>query len=156
LNSDIEQLGKINVTTPAMNVEVTSVRKQESTVGRSPAAVYVITHAHTWAISLRGLTDRYSNMLLVLVDGRSVYSPLVGTVYWDVQDMLLEDIDRIEVIRGPGGTLWGDNAFNGVVNIITKKAKDTQGSLVTYGGGTENLGLGGARYGGTFGEDLHY
>jgi iron complex outermembrane receptor protein len=183
LNSDIEQLGKINVTTPAMNVEVTSVRKQESTVGRSPAAVYVITQemihrsacnnipdllrlvpgmevarvdAHTWAISLRGLTDRYSNMLLVLVDGRSVYSPLVGTVYWDVQDMLLEDIDRIEVIRGPGGTLWGDNAFNGVVNIITKKAKDTQGSLVTYGGGTENLGLGGARYGGTFGEDLHY
>ena len=112
--------------------------------------------AHSWAITSRGFNDRTGNKLLVLIDGRSVYTPLNSGVFWDVQDMLLEDIERIEVIRGPGGTLWGANAVNGVINIITKKAKDTQGALVTYGGGTEDLALGGARVGGTIGEDLHY
>ena len=183
LNLDIDQLAKTPVAVPSMDIPVTSVTKEASTVGRSAAAVYVITQemihrsgannvpdllrlvpgmevaridAHTWAISSRGLTDRYANMLLVLIDGRSVYTPLVGAVYWDVQDVMLEDVDRIEVIRGPGGTLWGDNAVNGVVNIITKKAKDTQGVLATYGGGTENLGLGAFRYGGNFGENLNF
>jgi iron complex outermembrane recepter protein len=183
LNMDIEQLGKVDVSTPSMNLEVTSVSKQESTVGKSPAAIYVLTdemikragvnnipdalrlvpgvqvaqcNANSWAITIRGNNSRYNNRLLVLIDGRSVYQQVTGAVYWDQQDMLLEDIDRIEVIRGPGGTLWGDNAFSGVINIITKKAKDTQGALVTYGGGTEDLALGGARYGGKIGENLNY
>jgi len=183
LDLDIEQLGKIDVRAPALNVEVTSVSKQESTVGRSAAAIFVITqemirrsgcnnipdllrlvpglevariNAHQWAISSRGFNDYLANKLLVLIDGRTVYTPLYGGVFWDVQDLLLEDIERIEVIRGPGGTLWGANAVNGVINIITKKAKDTQGALVTYGGGSEDLALGGARVGGNNGGGLYW
>lgn len=183
LNLDIEQLAKVNLQTPAMSQEVTSVSRQESTVGRSAAAVYVITSemihrsacnsvpdllrlvpgldvaqvdAHTWAITSRGFNDRYANKLQVLIDGRTVYWPVFAGVYWDMQDLLLEDIDRIEVIRGPGATMWGANAVNGVINIITKKAKDTQGGLVTYGGGTEDLALGGARVGGVINDDLHW
>jgi len=182
LDMDIDQLSKVNVTEKpnavgpmSMNTEVTSVNKQESTVGHSPAAVFVITQdmirrsgyntipdllrlvpglevaridAHTWAITSRGFNGRFANKLLVLIDGRTVYTPMFSGVQWDVQDLLLEDVDRIEVIRGPGSTLWGANAVNGVVNIITKKAKDTQGALVTYGGGSEDLALGGVRYGG--------
>lgn len=84
-------------------------------------------NAHDWAISARGLNANLANKLLVLVDGRAVYTPLYGGVLWNVQDCLLADIDRIEVISGPGGTLWGANAVNGVINIITKAAQDTQG-----------------------------
>src|SRR3954466_5151858 len=94
----------------------------------------------------RGFNDEFANQLLVLIDGRSVYTPLFAGVYWDVQDLMLEDISRIEVIRGPGATLWGANAVNGVINITSKSAKDTQGLLLTGGGGTEEVGFG-ARYG---------
>jgi len=105
--------------------------------------------ANTWDVSARAFTGSiFANKLLVMIDGRSVYSPLYGGVFWDVQDVVLEDIERIEVIRGPGGTLWGANAVNGVVNVITKKAKDTQGTLVSFGGGTEERGFGTVRYGG--------
>jgi len=108
-------------------------------VGRNTSSV--------WAVSPRGFSDELSNKLLVMIDGRSVYSPLHSGVYWDVQDVFMEDVDRIEVVRGPGGTLWGANAVNGVVNIITKPAGETQGGLITAGGGTEERILSGARYG---------
>lgn len=155
-------------------IKVTSVSKKEEALVRAPAAIHVLTqedirrsgvtsiaealrlvpgmqvarqNAHTWAISARGFNDTFANKLLVLMDGRSVYTPLFSGVFWDVQDTLLDDIDRIEVIRGPGSTLWGANAVNGVVNIITKRAQDTQGALVTVGGGTEDQGFVGVRYG---------
>jgi iron complex outermembrane receptor protein len=135
-----------------MNVQVTSVSKSEQTLSRTASAIFVITaedisrsgatnipdllrmvpgmdvaqiNANTWAISARGLNGEFSNELLVLVDGRTVYVPTFGGVFWDVLDMPLDDIERIEVIRGPGGTIWGANAVNGVVNIITKKAEET-------------------------------
>ena len=166
-----------------LKVKVTSVSKRPELLSDAAAAVYVISQedirrsgatsipealrlapglevarqdAHTWAISSRGFNDEFANQLLVLIDGRSVYTPLFAGVYWDVQDVLLEDIDRIEVIRGPGGTLWGANAVNGVINITTKNARDTQGLLVTGGAGTEIHGFGGIRYGGQVGENAHY
>ncbi|MFH0730165.1 MAG: TonB-dependent receptor plug domain-containing protein [Pseudomonadota bacterium] len=112
--------------------------------------------ANKWAISSRGFNGRFANKLLVLMDGRSVYTPLYSGVFWDVQDTLMEDIDRIEVIRGPGATLWGANAVNGIVNIITKKPADTQGSLIAAGVGTEERGFGAVRYGGSAGPDIRY
>ena len=105
-------------------------------------------NANTWAISARGFNSQFANKLLVLVDGRAVYTPLLGGVSWDTVDVPLEDIDRIEVIRGPGGTVWGNNAVNGVINIITKKAQDTLGTLVTGGGGTLEQEFGTVQYGG--------
>lgn len=163
-----------------MNAEVTSVSKRESTIGQSPSAVTVITQDDirrsgatsipdalrmspglavaqidnsTWAISARGFNSSTANKLLVLMDGRSVYTPLYSGVFWDVQDTFMQDIDRIEVIRGPAGTLWGANAVNGVINVITKDAKDTQGLLLTGGTGNEERDFGGARYGWKLGDD---
>lgn len=159
-----------------MDIKVTSVTKTEQKMSQVAAAVYVITqediarsgatnipdllrmvpgmdvaqiNANTWAISARGFNAQFTNKLLVLIDGRAVYTPLLGGVNWDVQDVPLEDIDRIEVIRGPGATVWGANAVNGVVNIVTKEAAATKGGLVAAGGGTEAQGLGLAQYGGT-------
>ena len=166
-----------------MDVEVTSVAKKEQKVGETAAAIFVITQedirrsgvtsipealrlapgvevsrvdANKWSIGVRGFGSRLSRSVLVLIDGRSVYTPLFAGVYWEVQDTLLEDIERIEVIRGPGGTLWGANAVNGVINIITKSATETQGLLATAGGGSEEKGFGGLRYGGKVGEDFSY
>lgn len=112
--------------------------------------------SNRWAISARGFNSTISDKLLVMLDGRTLYTPLYAGVFWDVQDTMLEDIDRIEVISGPGGTLWGANAVNGVINITTKQAKDTQGLLLTGGGGTELRGFGGFRYGGALSPTLHY
>ena len=166
-----------------MDMPVTSVTKEQSTVGRSPAAVFVITNemirrsgattipealrmapgldvaqvnSNTWAISSRGFNWTFGNKMLVLIDGRTVYNHDFSGMYWDVQDVVLEDIDRIEVVRGPGGTLWGANAMNGVINIITKSSKDTQGSYAMAGGGSHELGMETYRYGGKIGDDLTY
>lgn len=166
-----------------MSVEVTSVSKRPEKLSEAPAAISVITSdelrrsgatsipealrlvpgmevarvdSHNWAVSARGFNDLFANKLLVLMDGRSVYTPLFSGVHWDVQDTILEDIERVEVIRGPGATLWGANAVNGVINIITKSAKDTQGLMLTGGGGTEEQGFAGVRYGGKLGENAYY
>lgn len=109
-----------------------------------------------WAVSMRGFGNRFSNKLLVLMDGRSIYTPLYAGVFWDVQNTFMDDVDRIEVVRGPGGTLWGANAVNGVINVLSKSAKDTQGGRVYAGGGTEERVDTGLRYGGKLGEGLHY
>src|ERR1700691_1981921 len=166
-----------------MNTEVTSVSKKEQSLSRTASAIFVISsenirrsgatnipdllrmvpgmdvaqiNANTWAVSSRGLNGCFSNELLVLLDGRNVYLPTFGGVFWDVLDMPLEDIERIEVIRGPGGTIWGANAVNGVVNIITKKAADTHGGLIVGGGGTLDQGFATTQYGGTLGKDTDY
>jgi iron complex outermembrane receptor protein len=112
--------------------------------------------SHQWAISSRGFNGKWANKLLVLIDGRTVYTPTSSGVYWDTQDVILEDIERIEVIRGPGAAMWGANAVNGVINIITRSAKETQGGAVTAGGGNEDLGFGSVRYGGSLGSRAHY
>src|SRR6202166_3575475 len=161
-----------------MNVKVTSVSKREETLSRTASAIFVITQediqnsgatnipdllrmvpgldveqidGSTWAISARGFNQQSSNKLLVLIDGRTVYSPLFSGVDWDAQAVPLENIDRIEVIRGPGASVWGANAVNGVISIITKRADQTQGGLVSGGGGTNEQGFGTARYGGSLG-----
>ena len=166
-----------------MNIEVTSVSKKEQKLSQAAAAVFVISQedirrsgatnipdllrmvpgihvaqldANIWAISIRGFTDRYGDKVLVLIDGRSVYTPLTSGVNWDQQDVPLEDIDRIEVIRGPGGTVWGANAVNGVINIITKSAKATQGGLASASGGSQESAQGLLQYGGTIGQKGAY
>ncbi|HEX7183152.1 MAG TPA: TonB-dependent receptor [Thermoanaerobaculia bacterium] len=166
-----------------MDVQVTSVSKRAEPISAAAAAVFVITQedlrrsgatsipealrmvpgvevaridASKWAISARGFNGRFANKLLVLIDGRSVYTPLFSGVFWDVQDTLIEDVDRIEVIRGPGATLWGANAVNGVINIITKSAHETVGGLLAAGGGSEERGFAGLRYGGALGKSSAY
>jgi iron complex outermembrane recepter protein len=164
------------------NIEVTSVSRRAERLSDAAASIYVITNddirrsgvtslpealrlapnlqvartsASGYAISARGFNNAIGNKLLVLIDGRTVYTPLFSGVFWDAQDVMLEDIDRIEVISGPGGTLWGANAVNGVINVITRKAQATQGTLAAAGGG--NLEAGGSvRHGGKFGADGHY
>jgi iron complex outermembrane receptor protein len=113
-------------------------------------------NAGTWAISARGFTTTTANKMLVQIDGRSVYTPLFSGVFWDAQDLFLPDLDRIEVIRGPAGTLWGANAINGVVNILNKPARDTQGLAIAVNTGSREYGSGGVRYGGRAGPNGHY
>lgn len=113
--------------------------------------------ASKWAISARGLNGQYTSKLLVMVDGRSVYTQLRSEVYWDVQDLLIEDIAYIEVIRGPGASLWGANAVNGVINIVTKPAQNTQGTLLTtHFGNNEEQAIVGIRHGGELDNGLAY
>ena len=162
-----------------MDIEVTSVSRAPETLNSAAAAVSVITdedirrsgattipetlrgvpglhvarrNSNSWAVSARAFSSITSEKLLVMSDTRSIYTPLLSGVQWDVQDYLLEDIERIEVIRGPGASLWGANAVNGVINITTKHARNTQGTFLSATVGTEELGSVAARYGGTFGE----
>lgn len=174
LNLSLAELG---------NIQVTSVAKKPQSLAESAAAIFVITqedirrsgvttipdalrmapgvqvaklNSSKWAISIRGFNDIFSNKLLVLVDGRTVYSPFFGGTYWDVQDTVLADIDQIEIIRGPGATLWGANAVNGVINIITKQSSETQGTLIRALAGNEERGTITMRYGGTFSPNSHF
>jgi iron complex outermembrane recepter protein len=165
-----------------MDVEVKLASKKEQPLFETSAAVHVLTQEHIrrsgatsipeilrlvpglhvarvdankWAISARGFNTLFANKLLVMIDGRSVYTPLFAGVYWDVQDVMIEDIDRIEVIRGPGASLWGANAVNGVINVITKQSSLTQGALIT-GGGSEEQGFVNGRFGGQISPNASY
>jgi len=166
-----------------LDMEVTSVSKRPERLSNAAASIQVITaedirrsgarsvpealrlapnlevariNAHDWAISARGFSARTANKLLVLIDGRTVYTPLFAGVFWEVQDVLLEDIERIEVISGPGATLWGANAVNGVINVVTKSAGSTQGTLISAGAGTELENFARIRHGGARGDDAHF
>ena len=166
-----------------MQVKVVSAAKIEQALQDTAAAVFVITaddirrsgvtnvmealrlapgvevtriDSSRWAITIRGFNGRFANKLLVLIDGRSVYTSQFSGVYWEIQDLFLPDIERIEVIRGPGGSLWGSNAVNGVINIITKNSKNTQGGLVTLTAGNEERTIAGVRYGGKLGDNAQY
>ncbi len=166
-----------------LDLDVVSVAKIPEKVSQSPAAVYVITqealrrsgastipealrmvpgmhvyriNGNKWAVSARGFAGRFANKMLVMIDGRAVYTPLFSGVFWDVQDTMIEDIEQIEVIRGPGGTLWGANAVNGIINIITKTSADTQGGLLSMETGSHENGTVAARYGGWLDEYTAY
>ncbi len=157
-----------------LSMEVTSVSKKKQSLNEVAAAIYVITNedirrsgvtsipealrlapgiqvsrmdANKWAISSRGFNSEFSNKLLVMIDGRTVYSPSFSGVYWDAQDTMMDDIERIEVIRGPGATTWGSNAVNGVINVITKSASQTQDGLFVAGVGDEEKSFASLRYG---------
>jgi iron complex outermembrane recepter protein len=165
-----------------LDVEVTSASKRPQALSETAAAISIVTaedlrrsgvrslpealrlaaglhvarfDGRTWAISARGFNSLAANKLLVLIDGRSVYTPLFSGVFWDVQNPLLEDIERIEVVRGPGATLWGANAVNGVINVITRHAADTQGDLAVLAGGNEERAFAAFRHGGSLGSG-HY
>lgn len=174
MDMDIEKL---------MSLEVTTASRYSQKLSEVASAVFVITQddirrsgvtsipealrmvpgvevarvsTDKWAISIRGFNGRFADKLQVLMDGRSVYNPLFAGVQWEQQDTLLEDIERIEVIRGPNASVWGANAVNGIINIITKKATQTQGLLLTAGGGSFERGFFGARYGGVINDNTHY
>ncbi len=166
-----------------MDVKVSTVSRKPESLKDVPAAVFVISQedirrstansipellrmapglsvaridGSKWSVTSRGDSGRFADDLLVMIDGRSVFSPLFSGTFWETLDLPLEDIDRIEIIRGPSGTIWGANAANGAIHIVTKRAKDTQGGLVSTGGGTEERGFATLRYGGQIGENLHY
>jgi iron complex outermembrane recepter protein len=185
-NQDVAQasqaLKKLSIE-ELMNIEVTSVSKAPEKLTQAASAIQVITqddilrsgatsipealrlapnlqvaqlNSHHWIISARGFNSTFANKLLVMIDGRTVYSPLFAGVFWDAQNVLLADVDRIEIISGPGGTLWGANAVNGIINIITKRAKDTGGLYVSASVGSVLKDLMEARYGGTIGPKFSY
>jgi len=166
-----------------MKLRVTSVSKTEESLSQAASAIFVITadairhsgatnipdllrmvpgmdvariNASTWAISARGFNARFSNELLVLIDGKSAYTPTFAGIYWDVLDLPLEDVQRIEVIRGPGATIWGANAVNGVINIVSRKSSETRGGLLVAGGGNIEQGFGTLQYGGSLGKGTDY
>lgn len=166
-----------------LNQDVSLVSRTPVKLTQSPSAVQVITgedirrsgatsipealrlapnlhvaqvDSRQWAVDARGFNNTLANKLLVMIDGRTIYTPLFAGVFWDVQHTILTDVDRIEVVSGPGATLWGANAVNGVINIVTKSAKETQGALFEGGGGSLLQDYGAIRYGGMGGSNLFY
>ena len=179
---DVQSLKQLSID-QLSDVDVTSVSRTRESLMGAAAAVAVVTNedirrtgaltvpealrstpgvfvaqdtANAWSVSSRGFSGVDSQDLLVLSDSRSIYTPLFSGVFWDVQDYLMDDIDRIEVIRGPGGALWGSNAVNGVINIVTKSAQDTQGGYLEAGTGTQEHVTAAAQYGGQFGDHAYY
>jgi iron complex outermembrane receptor protein len=175
-NLDLDQLA-------SMDVKVTSASKKSENLFSAPAAIYVLSgeqilrggfssvpdalrsvpglyvaqeDSHSWIVAARGFSYAFNNKMLVLLDGRLLYDPLFGGVYWDTFDPPLGDIDRIEIILGPGGTLWGANAVNGVINIITKNSQKTQGLAVAASAGIDERDKASLRYGGGIGQNLSY
>lgn len=166
-----------------LNMEVSSPGRKEQKLNQTAAAIYVITqedirrsgaasvpevlrmvpglqvariNASSWAISARGFNGRFADKMLVMIDGRSIYNHLYSGVYWEQNEVALDDIERIEVVRGPVATMWGSNAVNGVINIITRPARETQGLQVGAGGGNAEHGFGSIRYGGSVGGRAFY
>jgi len=166
-----------------MNVQITSASRKEQRAADTAAAVYVITrddirrsgmttlpdllrlvpgvqvaqiNSNSWAISMRGFNDLLADKVMVLVDGRTIYNPLFSGVFWDAEDLMFEDVERIEVIRGPGGAVWGANSTNGVINVITRSAAETRGTVARAGGGTSGRGEMALRHGGSLGGDTSY
>lgn len=166
-----------------MDIEVTSVSKRAEKLTEVASAIQVITgedihrsaatslpealrlapnlqvaqlNSYSWVVGARGFNGNFANKLLVMIDGRSVYTPLFAGVLWDVQNTMLEDVERIEVVSGPGGSLWGANAVNGVINVISKSARDTQGGYVTAAAGSALEAGGAVRYGGRIGENIYF
>ena len=179
---DVQSLKQLSIE-QLSDVDVTSVSRTRESLMGAAAAVAVVTNedirrtgaltvpealrstpgvtvaqdnASAWSVSSRGFSGVDSQDVLVLSDSRSIYTPLFAGVFWDVQDYLMDDIDRIEVIRGPGGALWGSNAVNGVINIVTKSAQDTQGGYIEAGTGTQERVTAAAQYGGEFGDNAYY
>jgi iron complex outermembrane receptor protein len=182
LSAPIDELKRMSLE-QLLQVEVTLASRSGQPASEAAAAIQVITGeeirrsgarsipealrlatnlevarsgSRSWAISARGFNAPFSNKLLVLIDGRSVYTPLFSGVFWDMQDTLLEDVERIEVISGPGATLWGANAVNGIINIVTKNAHDTRGMLATVSAGNEERAHASIRFGDTAGVDGSY
>lgn len=180
--NEIHRLKKLSFE-ELLETPVSLVSGREERISESPSAIQVVTsedirrssasslpealrlasnlhvgqvNAHDWAISARGFNNTLANKFLVMIDGRTIYTPLFAGVFWQEQNVMLEDIDRIEVISGPGATLWGANAVNGVINIVTKNSKDTQGTLVSGGAGSLLNGFGSVRYGGQIGTNIFY
>ncbi|MBI4661601.1 MAG: TonB-dependent receptor, partial [Verrucomicrobia bacterium] len=180
--SEIATLKKLSFE-ELLDTPVTLVSGREEKLSESPSAIQVVTgedirrsaasslaealrlapnlqvaqvNSHDWAISARGFNNTLANKLLVMMDGRTIYTPLFAGVFWQEQNVMLEDIDRIEVISGPGATLWGANAVNGVINIVTKSAKDTQGTLISGGGGSLLNEFGSIRYGDKLGQNVFF
>lgn len=182
-DAELSQIKNVSIN-DLMQMEVSSVSRKSQTLANTAAAVFVISQedirrsgatsipdalryvpglevaqmgAHSWEITARGFNGAYANKLQVLIDGRSVYTPLFAGVFWELQDTMMEDIERIEVVRGPGAVMWGANAVNGVINVITKKARDTRGDLIVAGAGNQEHGFAGFRHGGSFaGNDGSY
>ncbi|NLE38299.1 MAG: TonB-dependent receptor, partial [Pirellulaceae bacterium] len=178
----MSEISRTQVASPALSAEIETVSRTTQPLARTPSAVYVVTNemirrsgarnipevlrmvpgvqvarinASAWAISIRGMNARFAKQLLVQIDGVAIYSPTHSGVFWEREYVMLEDVDRIEVIRGPGAAVWGVNAVNGVINIVTKSSKDTTGVYAGGGGGDEHRRFGDFRVGSRSG-NLHW
>ena len=181
LGLDLDQLAKAEVLVPALNVDVETVSRTTQKLARTASAVYVVNNEmikrcgarnipevlrtvpgvnvarinnSAWAISIRGMNGRQAGTLLVQIDGVAIYNPIHSGVFWERNQVMLEDVERIEIIRGPGASVWGANAVNGIINIVTKSSKDTKGIYANVGGGNEHRQFSNFRAGGQMGKNF--